>query len=214
MHTVKIISINKLAHDVLEIRTEKPSVFKFIPGHSIMLSINKPELTQLKRPYNFTSANSDSHLEFIIKIYKERKSLSGQFEKLNVGDSLILSEMFGSHRYIEQGVFIAGGVGVTPFVSIFRQLNKDNALKNNILLYSNKTSKDIILKDELKSLLGNNCLFVLTRESNSQGQTGRINKSFLLKYIKDFNQRYYICGPDSFTRDIKQMIDEIKREKA
>lgn len=214
MHTVKIISIRKLARDVLEIRTEKPLAFRFIPGHSIMLSINKPELTQLKRAYNFTSANSDSYLEFVIKIYKERNGLSAQFEKLNVGDSLILSEMFGSYRYVEQGVFIAGGVGVAPFISIFRQLNKDNTLKNNILIYSNRTSNDIILKDELKSLLRDNCLFVLTRESNSQVQTGRINKSFLIKNIKNFNQRFYICGPDSFVRDIKQMINEIKREKA
>ena len=163
---------------------------------------------------NFTSANSDSYLEFIIKIYKERNGLSVHFEKLNIRDSLILSEMFGSYRYVEQGVFIAGGVGVAPFISIFRQLNKDNTLKNNILIYSNRTSDDIILKDELKSLLRDNCLFVLTRELNSQGQTGRINKSFLIKNIKNFNQRFYICGPDSFVRDIKQMIEEIKREKA
>ncbi|MBI2632083.1 flavodoxin reductase [Candidatus Pacearchaeota archaeon] len=213
MHKVKIISKKYLTRDILEIRTEKPYNFKFIPGHSIMISINNPSFTSpslIKRPYNFTSLNDDSYLEFIIKLYRERNGLSTQFEKLNIGEMLILEEMFGSHRYVGPGIFIAGGVGIAPFIAIFRQLKKDNAIEGNTLLFSSKTSKDIILEKELKELLGENCIFTLTKENNSNR---RIDKLFLIEKVSNFNQHFYICGPDSFARDIKQMISEIKKER-
>ena len=55
-------------------------------------------------------------------------------------------------QYKGKGVFIAGGAGVTPFISIFRDLKKQNKIGNNILIFSNKTEADIILKDEFVEL--------------------------------------------------------------
>jgi ferredoxin-NADP reductase len=55
----------------------------------------------------------------------------------------------GRIEYKGEGVFIAGGAGVTPFIAILRQLQAENKIANNKLIFTNKTANDIILKKNL-----------------------------------------------------------------
>jgi predicted ferric reductase len=56
--------------------------------------------------------------------------------------------MFGARLNIKAKVFIAGGAGVTPFIAILRQLQAENKIANNKLIFT-KTANDIILKKNL-----------------------------------------------------------------
>ncbi|MFT4152539.1 hypothetical protein [Parafilimonas sp.] len=101
-----------------------------------------------------------------------------------------------------EGVFIAGGAGVTPFISIFKYLQQQNNIQNNMLIFSNKTENDIILKDEFEKMLGSNFINVITSQPNTQYHNKRIDKAFLKDTIPDFKQHFYVCGPDEFTKNI------------
>jgi ferredoxin-NADP reductase len=129
-HIVKIQTVNKVTHDVLKIAAEKPKKDGFTPGQATEVSIKKNGRKDKKSPFTFTCLPEDNYLEFIIKIYPSHKSVTNELSHLKINDELILQEVFGAISYKGEGVFMAGGVGVTPFISIFRDLNSKNKIRN------------------------------------------------------------------------------------
>lgn len=206
MHVLKILSTDYIAHNVKRFVVEKPEGLVYRPGQSTYLSINKPGWEEIKRPFTFTSLNDWPHLEFIVKIYEEHNGVTAEMNKLMVGDSLIMGDVFGTIEYKGPGIFIAGGTGVTPFIAIFRALYLSGNLRNVGLIYSNRTRDDIIMGEELYKMLGPAFLNVFTREGVIGFKEKRIDKKFLIETIGDFNRRFYVCGPKEFTEDISRSL--------
>lgn len=206
---VKILSAKYVTHNVRQFRLEKPSGYSFIPGQATELSINIDGWQDEKRPFTFTCLNSDDYLEFTIKTYTDHDGVTNQLGKLNAGDEVIIRDVWGAIEYKGEGYFIAGGAGITPFLAILRQLNNDGAIGNNKLFFSNKTDKDIILGDELKSILGSNAVFTITGQKDSMYDQRRINADFLKAEIKDFSKHFYVCGPDAMVEEISGLLAEL-----
>jgi ferredoxin-NADP reductase len=135
---VRINSIYGINHDVLRVVTERPHDYNFTPGQATDVSLNMEGWKEEKRPFTFTSLPDDDYLEFYIKTYPDRKGVTNELQKLNKGDELILHNVFGAITYKNEGVFIAGGAGITPFISILRYLNSKNKLGENKLIFANK----------------------------------------------------------------------------
>lgn len=207
-HIVKVLEAKFITHDVKRFVVEKPNVYDFIPGQATDISINLPEWKDLLRPFTFTNLRESKYLEFMIKLYFDHEGVTKMLSRINAGDELILHDVFGAIQYNKPGIFIAAGSGITPFISIFRDLYQHNQINGNRLIYANKTSEDIIMGDELYKMLKKNFINVLTRQ-NTVGFIGkRIDRNFLIENIIDFSQHFYVCGPDSFVTDInKQLID-------
>ena len=147
---VRIKSIRHITHDVLRIDVEKPQKFHFSPGQATEISINKEGWQNKKGPFTFTSLPHEDHLQFIIKTYPSHKGVTNELLRLKKNDELILHGVFGTIAYKNEGVFIAGGAGVTPFIAIFRYLRSIKDTGDNMLIFANKTQDDIILKSEFK----------------------------------------------------------------
>lgn len=192
---VKIKSIQHITHDVLQIVTEKPENFNFTPGQATEISINKSSWKSEKRPFTFTSLPEEDFLEFTIKTYPSHRSVTNELPELSAGDELLLHEIFGDISYKGEGVFIAGGAGVTPFICILRYLKSKNKLGKNKLIFANNTKEDIILKQEFEDLLGENFINILSQDIVAGYEHGRITKDFLDKHITDTGKNVYLCGP-------------------
>ncbi len=206
MYTVRIISIAKVTHNVRRFRFEKPEGYHFTPGQATEVSIYKPGWEEERRPFTFTSLNEYPYLEFTIKIYNDHNGVTNELGKLIVGDELIIRDVWGAIEYKGPGYFIAGGAGVTPFIAILRQLYKENKLEDNILFFSNRTSKDIILENEFNEMLGKNAVYTVTNEHDLNYLNEFINEDFLKKYVKDFSKHFYVCGPDAMVQDISNIL--------
>lgn len=208
-HVVKILEAYYITHDVKCFRVEKPKNYDFIPGQATEVSINLPSWEDKLRPFTFTSLRTDDYLEFMIKIYRDHEGVTNKLGSMNAGGELILHDVFGAIHYKEKGVFIAAGAGITPFISIFRDLNQQNKLEGNSLLYTNKTSEDVIMDAELRGMLKDDYLNIFTRE-NIIGYIGmRIDRNFLIDTIADFSQHFYVCGPDNFVKSISRILIEL-----
>ena len=205
-HIVKIKSIDKVTHDVLQIVTEKPSAYTFTPGQATDVSINNTGWKDEKRPFTFTCLPDNDYIEFTIKTYPSHKSVTNQLLQLNKDDELILHDVFGDIAYKGEGIFIAGGAGVTPFISIFRFLQSKNEIGNNKLIFANKTNSDIILEEEFKNLLGENFINILSEENIDGYENGYITEDFLQANIGDFNKNFYVCGPPPMMDAIEKML--------
>jgi ferredoxin-NADP reductase len=194
-HLVKIKSIKNITPDVLQIVTEKPPKYNFTPGQATEIAINKTGWKDEKRPFTFTSLPVDDFLEFTIKTYPSHKGVTNELLKLKNDDELILHDIFGAIAYTGEGLFIAGGAGVTPFISIFRNLQLKNEIGGNKLIFANKTKEDIILKTEFENLLGENFINILSDEVSERYAHGFIDEDFLKASIAGFDQQFYLCGP-------------------
>ena len=203
---VNILSIKPATHNVRQFRIEKPEGYSFNPGQATEVSINKPGWEEEKRPFTFTCLNTDPFLEFTIKIYSDHKGVTNELGTLKEGDSLIIRDVWGAIEYKGEGYFIAGGAGITPFIAIFRQLHHDNKLKGNKLFFSNRTANDIILKDELNTMLGKDVLNVISDEKTEDYYSGFINEDFIKAHVDDFKKHFYVCGPDPMIKAINKTL--------
>lgn len=211
---VKILTIGHITRDALQIFTEKPAGLEFRPGQAVDMSINKEGWENEIRPFTFTSLPDDDYLQFTIKTYPSRNGVTSELLKLHKNDELILRDVFGAIEYKGEGYFIAGGAGITPFISIFRYLKTKNAVGNNKLIFANKTRDDIILKYEFNFLLGKNFINILSDEEAEGYAYGFITESFLREHISDYNRYFYLCGPPPMMDGVERILSGLHVDEA
>lgn len=211
-HIVEIIDITPVTHDVKRFKFRKPQGYTFIPGQATDVAINKPGWNDQLRPFTFTALNDWDHLEFTIKIYDDHEGVTHQLGQLKTGDQLIVHEPWGAIQYQGEGVFIAGGAGITPFIAILRQLQKEGKVGDNKLIFSNKTREDIILEAELRGILGANFINTLTSEAQPGYDNHRVDEVYLRDKVKNFKQHFYICGPDAMVAALPPIIRKLGGE--
>jgi ferredoxin-NADP reductase len=213
-HIVKVLKTDFITHDVKQFIVEKPAGYSFSPGQATDVAIHKPGLENELRPFTFTSSTDSDHLEFIIKIYKGHNGITEKLLEVKAGDELILHDVFGSISYKGEGLFIAGGAGITPFIAILRQLKLENKVRGNSLLFANRTADDIILHNELKSMLNGHYRDVLEHPGDPLVKGGFIDREILKAHITPATKYFYICGPDKFTSLMIQHLTDLGVEQS
>jgi predicted ferric reductase len=181
--------------------------FKFMAGQFCFLRINKEKL-HARHPFTISSSPSEKTLNFTIK-------MSGRFTKvaseLKVGEEVVVEGPFGTFTFEDSEkdlVFIAGGVGVTPFMSMIKD-NLNRKINNDmLLLYGVRTKNEIIFKKKLDSVKGLNKVYVLSREKGGKVfESGHVNKKMIQKYVKNIgNSLFYLCGPQVMMKSIKESL--------
>ena len=209
MHHVKIRAISYITHDVLRIVTEKPLHFTFRPGQATDVLLDKNGWRNQKRPFSFTSLPINDHLEFTIKVYPSHLGVTNQLPTLQKDQELILHDVFGAIAYKGEGLFIAGGAGVTPFISIFRDLQSKNELGDNKLIFANKAKVDIILEAEFNKMLGRNFVNILSDEKAAGYSQGQISEEFLRPHLLGQNKLVYVCGPPPMMEAIDKQLKRL-----
>lgn len=212
-HSVIVKSVDKLTHDVLKIATTKPEGYSFIPGQATEIAIDKPGWEEARRPFTFTNLPGDDHLEFVIKTYPEKKGVTNELLNLKANDQLLIHDVFGAITYDGQGSFIAGGAGITPFISIFRYLQSKHEVNGNRLIFANKTRSDIILESWFKNLLGSSFVNILSEEEAEGYHYGFINRELITDNIVNKDQRFYVCGPPPMMDAVMKQLEDLDINK-
>lgn len=215
--SVKIVDIAPVTHNVRRYTLERPRGYGFKPGQATEVSLDEDGWRDKKHPFTFTSLAEDDHLEFTIKSYFNTGE-DGMTEHLfsrKPGDRLLLRDVWGTITYKGPGTFIAGGAGVTPFIAILRRLAKDGAIAGHRLIVSNRTARDIILRDEFEAMAGLEILWTLTDDPAADGRLiahERIDEGFLRRRLTDISQNFYLCGPDDMVKDLRGALEGLGAE--
>lgn len=209
MNRVKILSIEKATHDVVKIKTEKPDAVAYLPGQAVDVAIDTPEMENELRAFTFTSLPDDEFLEFYIKIYPEHHGVTEKISKLKENEYILIGGSFGDIQYKGEGIFLAGGAGITPFIAILKDLKSQNNLGNNKLIFANKTAKDIIEKDYFESILGENFINVLSAEEKIGMEHGYITKEIIKNQMDDTGSYFYLCGPPPMMDAVTKSLIEL-----
>jgi NAD(P)H-flavin reductase len=210
----EIFNIKSETADVKTFMVESPPSYSFHCGQYCMVSfVDKPAFSPAKKPFTFSNITSDSHIELTVKQVGE---FTGQMHKLSKGDKLRISEPKGEAYNFDESikddiVFLAGGAGITPFISIMKTAAKKGLSNKFYLFYGNRTSIDIIFKDELelmKKRINLTVVHVLqSPDKDWEGEKGFITKDLVAKFISQPTKSvWYICGPPLMNSAMKQML--------
>lgn len=208
-HKIKIQEVGFITHNVLQIQTERPSGYDFVPGQACEMSIDQPKWKEEKRPFTFTSLPDDGFLQFTIKVYPDHDGVTDQLQTLEQGDSLLISDSWGAISYEGPGVFLAGGAGVTPFIAIIKDLAKKGNLDDNKLIFGNQRERDIILQSDFEKWLGKDFINILSDEQSSKFPQGKIDKELIKSHVKNLDKKFYLCGPPPMMDSVYNALLEL-----
>jgi ferredoxin-NADP reductase/uncharacterized protein YcbX len=191
--------------------------FRFRAGEFLTVTIPNDQET-LQRCY--TIASSPLNLDFIELTIKQEGLVSGLMHRqMSAGASLTASSPMGAFGFDGSGVdaivLIAGGVGITPLMSKVRFLSSTNWRGRIDLIYSVKTSHDIIFREELEELekeWGRVRLHVTvtSRDPEWTGRTGRMTLDWIRSIVPDIAHRHVrVCGPTAMASSVKRILRQL-----
>lgn len=204
-YTLTLQEIEPVTPDTYKLTFNRPDGFDFEAGQATELSILKDGLKDEGRPFTMTSRPNDKHLEFVIKSYPDHDGVTKEVPQLGMTDQVSATEPFGAITDHGPGVFIAGGAGVTPFISILRKHQEEGEGKAQ-LIFANKTEDDIILKDMWQSMANVEETFIVDQTAEPELRTGRIDQSLLQELVNETDQPFYICGPGGMVDSVRDAL--------
>lgn len=190
--------------------------FDFVPGQYV--DAKPPSITGHGKSYTVSSIPSD---DFVSLTIKRQGDVSSAIIDMKLGEKIVFKGPYG-YFYPEENinniVFVAGGVGITPFYSVIRDKLSSGFEGNITLLYSNKTKESTTFFDELKKLAKKfpdafKIIFFLTQSEGADSEINeykRIDKRTIRKYVPKLNDKcYYVCGSVGFVNDVWRMLKEM-----
>lgn len=204
---VEIINIKRCAYNVLHVKTTKPENYDFIPGQATKIFIDQYKWRNEGPFFAFASIPDDNYLEFLVKTAMRDDIIVDKILNLTPGDKLMITNPIGNMQYKGEGTFIASGVGISPFISIFKDLKAKGKLGNNKLIYTNKSEADILFRKELEDVLGDDFINILQEETEDYKQ-GTISQDFLKDFALSPNHYFYLCStPKMIGKIEKHLLD-------
>ncbi len=205
---------------ILKFMPEDNLPVEFDPGMFMMITgVDAQGKRYTARAFSIASDPSTPGMEFmVIKEPKHGEHIGrSHFMDAKVGDTFMLKGPNGQFRFDPKVngkvLFIAGGTGLAPFISMLRHIKVTSSQSDVILIYSVKFPTEIIDKAELegyRSGLGANLIVTVTRPQKGDGwtgQTGHVDSAMISKYVRDLGERtVYICGPLAFVKAAKDAL--------
>ncbi len=205
-HAITIRSIQQVTPDVRRYTCDRPQGFDFKPGQATEVAIDRDGWRDKTRPFTFTSLPKDDHLEFTIKSYPDHDGMTEQLGLIETGATLLIDDAWGAITDTGPGTFVAGGAGVTPFISILRSRRDSGALDGCHLIFSNATEADIILREEFEAMDGLRTTFLVTDQPDSDLSADRLDEASLKALIDRTDQQFYVCGPPSMVEGVTDAL--------
>ena len=223
-HSLKVKEIVKETNDTVSVSFQVPEDLKeayaFTPGQylTLKLTINNEEQ---RRSYSICSSSAE---DITVAVKRVENGLVSSYlnEVLKENDEIEVMTPEGNFTLeTDQAkkrkfVGFAAGSGITPIMSMIKELSMDETETVFTLFYSNKMESDVIFKHQLDQLAGDNLKinYIYTRQKlNNPLLEGRIDKSKAAELIKaDLSclnaDAFYLCGPEEMIFNVKSALEE------
>jgi ferredoxin-NADP reductase len=231
-YQVRLAGREQLAEGTFAFRFEKPTGFNFKAGQAVVLELLDPPAGegQTRRTFSLVSAPFESAL--VIATRMRDTAFKRALRALPDGASMKLVGPIGQFTLAggaRPAVFIAGGIGITPFVSMLRQAARDRSPQRLLLLYSNRRPENAAFLGELQELERQNSNFrllaTMTDMSSStrkwDGETGLIDADLIKRCAGELGAPvYYVVGPPAMVVAMQETLrgmgvaeDDIRSEE-
>jgi len=212
-----VAEVKRETRNVWTLRLEPPSGrrrFDCRPGqfHFIKLWRGQRGLPVEEHHFTISSSPTAPHLASTIK---ESGDFTATIGDTSAGDEVSVRGPYGRFSYVFRArdrhfVFIAGGIGITPLMSMLRHMRDTEADVEVLLLYGNRTESDIVFQQELEQIAGGErprlrVVHVLSETGEGwQGETGYVDREKIQRFVGEriTGRTYYVCGPPPMARKV------------
>ncbi len=216
----KITEIVPRTSDVTSYRFTRPSELIYKPGQYFMITIRQDN-KELVHHFSFSSSPTEqSHFEFTKKFTDHEYSIALKAAK--VGDWARIDAPYGQFTFEGENpkiALLAGGIGITPFMSICKNATDKHLDSKITLFYGCRTEEDIAFKEEFNSMQNENknlkivCI-VNQPSSEWKGETGIITADMIKKMLPDYNETiFFTCGPPPMLKAMETIIESLGLQK-
>jgi len=210
----------EIAQGTLAVHLERPPEFQFRPGQYASLTLLDPPETDEEgntRTFSMASAPGEDHLVFATRI--RGSAFKRVLGRLSPGVDLRLSGPAGAFTLhadaATPAVFLAGGIGITPFMSMIAQAAHEGSRRSLTLFYANRHAEEAAFLDTLEDLSrrlrGLRLVPTLTDPAGLapswRGETGRIDAAMLARHLPDLRAPlYYVAGPPGMVEAMQAVL--------
>lgn len=211
-------SKQKIATDTYEFTFNSPN-FKFQAGQYMEWTIPhaRPDIRGVRRYFTIASSPLDKKLKIAIRFSQKSSSFKKTLIDLKSSQTVIASQLSGDFvmpsNQDQKLVFIAGGIGITPFVSMIRYLIDINQQRDITLFYFNRLQDEISYRKLFGSAekVGLKTVYSLTDKERVpqdwHGKRGRLDKKMLTDEVPDWkNCLFYLSGPNALVSSYKKIL--------
>jgi predicted ferric reductase len=196
----------------LTLRAHEKRPFHFAPGQFQFLRLYGAEVPAQEHP--FSIASSPTRSGWISLTIKESGDFTAGIGRVRPGDRATVHGPFGrfSHTlHPDEGglVFVAAGVGITPFMSMLRYMRDRREPRSVLLVYASRSPADVIFGDELKAIEAGDFprLKVIhvfsSAPASSVGESGRLDADRLARLSGNVGSKaFYLCCPPQMTASL------------
>ncbi len=215
-----LASVQKSAKDVYDFVFVPDRKFSFRPGQYLELTLGHrfPDDRGNRRYFTIASSPTEDNVRLGVKFYPKSSSFKRALASMKAVDKISASHLAGSfvlpRNPKEKLVFIAGGIGVTPFRSMLQYLLDKKETRPIVMFYSNKTAGDIAYKDVFDRAyneLGIKTVYALTDEKAAVpgAYNGPVDARLVMQQVPDYRERiFYISGPHGMVEAFKKILRE------
>ncbi len=221
---VRIIAIKSSPYEVAEVRQEAEDIWSlffrgnklhFRPGQFMFIQLLRNG--RLSSPHPFTISNSPTR-EYLSITPKELGDFTATIKETKLGDLAYIDAPYGVFSFLnydyKELVFIAGGIGITPFLSMLRYIYDLKLDLKVTLFWTNRSEGSLCFQTELeqiqKELPGMKTFIVMTNQPDWPGKKGRLNAEMIRDHLGTLDHKgFFVCGPPEMNRAIITGLKQI-----
>ena len=202
--------------------SDKPLDFR--PGQYLewTLGHEHPDSRGNRRYFTIASSPTESKVLLGVKFYDRMSSFKKKLIAMQPGDTIVASQLAGDFVLPKDKrkklVFIAGGIGITPFRSMLKYLSDRKEKRSIVIIYSAASPEEVAYYDVLKEAadrIGAKTVFTFTDRSKLdpswRGHTGHVDAAMIAREVPDYRDRtFFISGPPALVSSCKKMLGNLE----
>ncbi len=210
----------QLAPDIYDFIFTPNRKLSFAPGQYMewTLGHDQPDSTGNRRYFTLASSPTEPELRLGVKFYPHSSSYKRSMLAMDEDSEIVAAQLAGDFTLPEDPrqrlVFIAGGIGITPFRSMIQYLLDTRQKRPITLIYANRTVSEIVYRDVFERArreLGIKTIYTLTDvervPSGWQGVIGRVTGPFIMSQVPYYRDcLYYLSGPNAMVTAFEQTL--------
>ncbi len=213
----------QIAPDIYDFIFNPGTKLSFVPGQYMewTLAYHNLDSRGNRRYFTIASSPTEDDLRIGVKFYPNSSSYKKTLS--NLGDQRIVAAQLAGDFTLpkdpgEKLVFIAGGIGVTPFRSMIKYLLDTNEKRDIVLFFSNKFAQDVVYTDvfdEASQKLGIKTVYTLTEipqiPPSWKGKVGFVDENMIKTEVPDYKERiFYLSGPHGMVSAFQKTLSSME----
>lgn len=205
----------EIAENIYSFYFEPALPLRYVAGQFIELKLphKNPDNRGEKRWFTISSSPTRELLTVSTRFAQHRSSTyKNALKALKPGTKLQMASPMGDFVLPKDSsiplLFVAGGMGCTPFHSIIDYLNETGEKRDIKMIYAAKNLEDVAFKETFESLGSNFRIALTSPPTNWHGISGHITPSEILRASKEGERRIYLSGPEPMVELLDKELKE------